>query len=194
MESRTYYNPSNGKIIRSMRADVETLELNAPPNCNYIDGIWDGQEYRIVDNQPVSLPIRSSDCFTFDYDVGIWIDPRSESDWSAELYARREVASMPRAEFVIRCVDFGVFDKAEGMQAASGTITPTMQTIIDNLPTEEQFEASVIWAASSTIFRTNTLIINMAAAIFIDEWTLDEVFGVEWPEPLSSWPAGKLHP
>ena len=47
---------------------------------------------------------------------------------------------------------------------------------------------------ATVIDRTNPLIINMAAAVYIDEWTLDNVFGVTWPEPLASWPAGQLHP
>ena len=39
---------------------------------------------------------------------------------------------------------------------------------------------------ATVIDRTNPLIINMAAAVYIDEWTLDDVFGVTWPAPDSA--------
>ena len=95
---------------------------------------------------------------------------------------------------MLRCTSFGILTEAEGIEAASGGVPPAMQAIIDSLPAEEQFEAHVRWAAATVIDRTNPLIINMAAAVYIDEWTLDDVFGVTWPEPLASWPAGQLHP
>ena len=185
-----YYDEGNDciAILNEISEDYSNIAYYEVP-----DGASANDLY-IFDNELRIKPPRPNPFCTFDRSLGVWVDPRTESDWTTELYARREVTSMSRADFIIHCVDFGVFNEAEGIQAASGTISPTMQSIIDDLPTEEQFQATVIWAASSTIFRTNTLIINMAAAIFIDEWTLDEVFGVEWPEPLPSWPGGKLHP
>ena len=187
------YDPSTERIeVQNMPPsqfdeDCVFLELPGDIHPNYL--YFHNGEIHILPPKP-----DQGNYWEFDRNIGEWVDPRTESDWTTELYARRAEASMPRADFIIRCVDFGVLDQQEGLQAASGTITPTMQSIIDGLPLEEQFQASVIWAASSTITRNNTLIINMAAAIFIDEWTLDEVFGVEWPDPLPSWPEGQLHP
>ena len=187
------YKLATGEIVKSgIFPDEENLLANVGVDEGTIPNIFDGTKYYVHNGQAVEYPEKS--CPECVWDGTQWVDPRTETDWNNELYARREVASISRAEFIIRCIDFGVFDKNEGRQAASGTITPTMQSIIDDMPVEEQFQAEVIWASSSTIFRTNQLIINMAATIFIDEWTLDEVFGVEWPEPLPSWPPGKLHP
>lgn len=187
------YKLATGEIVKSgIFPDEENLLANVGVDEGTIPGIFDPTTYFIQDGVAVEFPEKPSPCCVWDGTQ--WVDPRTESDWTTELYARRAEASMPRSDFIIRCVNFGVFDQQEGRQAASGTITPTMQSIIDDMPVEEQFQAEVVWAASSTIFRTNQLIINMAATISIDEWTLDEVFGVEWPEPLASWPPGKLHP
>ena len=193
MIETTIYKLTTGEIVKSgIFPDEENLLANVGVDEGTIPDIFDGTVYYVHNGQAVEYPEKS--CPECVWDGTQWVDPRTETDWTNKLYARREAASMSRAEFIIRCVNFGVFDQQEGLQAASGIITPTMQSIIDGLPLEEQFEASVIWAASSTVIRNNQLIINMAAAIFIDEWTLDEIFGVEWPDPLPSWPEGQLHP
>ena len=189
----TIYDLATGRILKQgIFPDLENVQANIGTGEGSVEGLFDSTTHFIQDGVAVEFPEKPSPCCVWDGTQ--WVDPRTESDWTTELYARRAEASMPRSDFIIRCVNFGVFDQQEGFQAASGTITPTMQTIIDGLPLEEQFGASVIWTASSTVTRNNTLIISMAAAIFIDEWTLDEVFGVEWPDPLPSWPEGKLHP
>lgn len=138
-------------------------------------------------------PPRPNAWSAFDTITETWVDTRTADDWAAELYRRRAAASMSRIDFVLVCTRFGILTQKEALVAVQGGVPPTMQAIIDGLPSEEKFEAEIRWMGATVIVRTNSLIINMSAAIFIDEWTLDQVFGIAWPDPLASWPEGQVH-
>lgn len=193
MTDYTVYS-AQGAYVKSMEMpDMADAVLNTAPGEQLVEGLHFEQTY-LKDGMVKDIPATAHPSWVFDIASEAWTDPRTEAEWTAELHARRAVASMSRIDFVLRCTSFGILTEAEGIEAASGGVPPAMQAIIDSLPAEEQFEAHVRWAAATVIDRTNPLIINMAAAVYIDEWTLDDVFGVTWPEPLASWPAGQLHP
>ena len=185
---------AQGAYVKSMdMPDEANALLNVAPDEHLVEGAHPPQTY-LKDGVVRDIPPAPHPDHIFDIDSETWIDPRTEADWTAELYARRSAASIPRIDFVLRCTSFGIMTEPEGIEAASGGVPPSMQAIIDSMPAEEQFEAHVRWAAAAIIDRTNPLIISMAAAVQVDEWSLDDVFGVTWPEPLASWPAGQLHP
>lgn len=101
---------------------------------------------------------------------------------------------MSRTEFVLVCHAFGILTEAEAELAIDGGFPPAFLAIIDMLPESERFEATIRWKGATIIDRENPLIVNMAAAIHIDEWALDEVFSIQWPAPLPAWADAQLHP
>lgn len=155
----------------------------------------DANALYIKDGEIKLRPARPHPWLTFDPDAEAWVDLRTISDWSAQLYTLRAAASMSRVDFVIKCVAAGVLSRDDGMVAAAGQVPPSLQAIIDGIPDEmAKFEAEIRWASATVIDRLNPLIISMAAFIGADEWVLDELFGITWPPPLASWPEGQLHP
>ena len=157
------------------------------------DGVSANDLY-IFDNELHIKPPSPNPFCIFDKSLGIWVDPRTESGWTDENLLVREKTSISRIDFILRCKEANILSEEEGLIAVKGDFPPTFQTIVDSLPEEERFEAAVRWAAATEIDRMNPLIVNMATAIGIDEWILDTVFGIVWPAPLPSWPAGQLHP
>lgn len=153
----------------------------------------DGSIY-LKDGEPITYGAQPSDRHRYDYAAQEWVDPWTLSAWQEDLAARRSAASMPRLNFVLSCLNFGILDQPEALIAVEGGFPQAFQAILDTMPPEEQFEAQLRWKGATEIDRTNSLIVNMAAAIHLDEWTLDQVFGVTWPPPLASWPPGQLHP
>lgn len=102
---------------------------------------------------------------------------------------------MSRIDFVLACASNDILTHAEAIIAVDGGFPAAFQAIIDGMThADEKFEAEIRWRGATVIDRTNPLIINMAASIFMDEWSLDLLFGVAWPAPLASWPEGQLHP
>ena len=49
----TIYNPDNGKIIKSLKCDFETLKLNLAGNDAYIEGFYRSDDYEIKDGAAV---------------------------------------------------------------------------------------------------------------------------------------------
>ncbi|MBY0136817.1 hypothetical protein [Paracoccus yeei] len=162
---------------------------NIPPTDEFYYEVPDGTEpdqiYIKNDDVKFYPPKPDGDNITFDYDSESWIDARTKQDWDNELQARRMAASMSRLDFVLKCHAFGILNDEEAEIAADGGFPDVMQGIIDSMPQEERFEAKMRWKMATVIDRMNPLIISMAAAIYIDEWSLDKVFGVIWPDPIS---------
>lgn len=75
-----------------------------------------------------------------------------------------------------------------------GDFRPRSSPLSTCCPQSERFEATIRWKGATIIDRENPLIVNMAAAIHIDEWALDEVFSIQWPAPLPAWADAQLHP
>lgn len=139
-------------------------------------------------------PPRPQSWLMFDPETEAWVDPRTEADWTAENNASRDKASLSRIDFILHCKQAGILTEEECLIASKGDFPPAFEAIIATMPAEQQFEASVRWAGATVIERNMPLIIDMATAIGVDEWLLDEVFGIPWPAPLGSWPEGQLHP
>lgn len=142
----------------------------------------------------VPYPEKPSIHHTFDFDNEQWVDGWNIGLWNEELKAKREAAALSRLDFVIKCHDFMILDDEEAESAIEGGFPSAMQNIVDLMPVSERFEARMRWKGATVIDRLNPLIVNMAAQIHIDEWSLDRVFGIEWPKPLASWPDGQLIP
>lgn len=121
----------------------------------------------------------------FDYDSGSWVDPRTGQDWMNELNATRAESSMSRIDFVLKCHQFGIVTEEEAELAIDGGFPPAFQAIIETMPIEQRFEARVRWKGATVVDRSMSLVQDMGAAINIDQWTLDKVFNVPWPDPIA---------
>lgn len=114
---------------------------------------------------------------------GFWSDPRPPADPAADLAAWRAQASMTRADLVIAAVGAGIIPAADAGPAARGEVTPSIQALIDALPPAHQLEATVRWAASTVIDRTNAILTALAASMGLTDAQLDQLFGLTPPNP-----------
>lgn len=189
------YNVASGRIVASGRyRDIAEAWLNVEAGQSFILGMYDPDLFDVIDGVPVELPPSPSGRHYYDWHLNSWIDSWTESKWTAELHKRREAASMSRIDFVLICVSHGILSESDAEVAVDGGFPQAFQDIIDTMPIEERFEARIRWKGAQIIDRMNPLIYQMAAAINIDEWTLDIIFGVQWPDPIAAWPEGQLHP
>lgn len=193
----TVYDPVTGRILRNLTIPewdaIEFVAANIGDGEEAVEGLFSSSEYVIRNGEPVSIPPQTSETTIFDHATGQWVDERTAADWSEALQAARDTASLSRAAFILACVPV-ILNPAEARIAAAGDFPEPFAAILATMPAEQQLEAEIRWRAATVIDRTNPLIVNMAAAANIDEWTLDEVFGVIWPPPLPDWPAEQLHP
>ena len=190
----SFYDNVTGQILKNMDATEDVILLNQPEGSSMLEGIFDLLYYYVEGGEPVAFPPKPVSESVWNWTTKSWEDLRTESNWTDENLLVREKTSISRIDFILRCKEANILSEEEGLIAVKGDFPPTFQTIVDSLPEEERFEAAVRWAAATEIDRMNPLIVNMATAIGIDEWILDTVFGIVWPAPLPSWPAGQLHP
>ncbi|MDQ7775249.1 MAG: hypothetical protein Q4615_04700 [Paracoccus aminovorans] len=159
LESRTYFDPATGEIIRAMRSDADTLALNAPPGAEYVEGIWSGQEYVIVGGVPV-------------------LRPPPAPDPGAAIEAARAAAVMPRPDFLLAAIAAGIIQPSDAGPAARGEIPPSLASVFEGLPPEVQLEAVVRWGAATMIERMNPILLALADAMDVGEAQLDGLFGI----------------
>ncbi len=171
--------------------------LNEPPegvSFTPFDDDVDVNDLYVSGGEIRLRPPRPEPWMIFDPTLGEWIDPRTPATWTEELIARRAAASMTRLDFTLACVMAGILSEADALVAVDGGFPPAFEAIIEDMPPEQSFQARMRWKGATEIDRTNPLIVDMAAAINVNEWMLDQVFGIEWPAPLADWPEGQLHP
>lgn len=190
MTRYAYYDAGNDCIatLTEISDDYSHLDYYEVPDGANVNDLY------IRDNALHVIPPRPNAYSVFDQALGLWVDPRTESDWTDANNAVRVKTSISRIEFVLYCKEANILTEDEGITAAKGEFPPAFAAIVATLPEEEQFEAAVRWAGATQIDRTMPLILSMATAIGVDEWLLDWIFDIVWPAPLPSWPPGQLHP
>lgn len=94
MISATYYEPETGKIVGHAISIEQDVQANKPEGCEILSGIWEPNEYRIIDGAAVALPVQPSEFHRFDYALNEWFDSRSVQDmWFAVRVERNRLLS-----------------------------------------------------------------------------------------------------
>lgn len=110
--------------------------------------------------------------------AGYFEDPTLEPAPPPDVSALRAKASLPRAEFLLRCVSVGILTQQEALVAAGGGIPESFAAFINEWSPEYVFEAQLRWAALTQVDRLNPLITMLAAQRGITDEQLDVIFGL----------------
>lgn len=178
---------ATGSILRTGYGEVDMLAAQHDPIAQDViapvpDDVSDDTHYW-SEAAGLFMPLPPCPGIWAVWDGQSWTDPRTPDDLAAEMEARREAASMARPDLVIAAVTAGIIPASDAAPAARGEITPTIQVLIDRLPPEVRVEATVRWAGSTRINRTNQILTAIAAEMGVTDQQLDELFGVTAPLP-----------
>lgn len=130
---------------------------------------WAGGSFRPYPPRPGDWAI---------WNGAFWTDPRPPRDPVADLAARRATTSIWRGDMVLNAVRMGIIPEADAGPAARGEITPAIQALINQMPAEYRLEATVRWAASTEINRTNRFLLELGIAMNLTDDHLDQLTGV----------------
>jgi len=81
----------SGKILGSITGPMELVELNTPPNVQYIDierdvNIPEGVYWDFEQKAFVAIGFHSNQAYVFDYEIKQWIDPRTLDEIKAQKW------------------------------------------------------------------------------------------------------------
>ena len=83
----------SGKILSSITGPMELVELNTPPNVQYIDiegdvNISEGAYWDFEQKAFVGIGSHSNQAYVFDYVTKQWIDPRTLDEIKAQKWSK----------------------------------------------------------------------------------------------------------
>lgn len=90
----------------------------------------------------------------------------------------RAAASLPRSDFLLRCVAVGILTPQDALLAARGEIPGAFATVVDGWTEAERFEVQLRWAALSEVDRNHPMILSLADQMGITAGQLDALFGI----------------
>lgn len=127
----------NGKILFSIQANSEIIELNTPKDCIAVED--PPKPNMFYENGWVDMPVQPSSNHIFDYNLKQWVDPRSieqvrEQKWS-EVKSLRDQLEFGGFEFEGNIYDSDQVSQARIMGASSSGIDQTW-TLADNTTAE----------------------------------------------------------
>lgn len=127
----------NGKILFSIQANSEIIELNTPKDCIAVEDPPNSNMF--YKNGWVDMPPQPSSNHIFDYNLKQWVDPRSieqvrEQKWS-EVKSLRDQLEFGGFEFEGNIYDSDQVSQGRIMGAAGAGIDQTW-TLADNTTVE----------------------------------------------------------
>ena len=179
-----------GEYIATLRMpDIENLMLNVNEDAGeqFVFGDFSERTY-LKNGNVVTIPEPPGSGRHWHFDVVSedWVDTRTPGDHQAALYNARRNASMDKSDLLITLAMAGILPAEDAEIAAAGTIPPTIQAVLDELPPEvfppeAAMVARIKWRSDNVISRVNPVIVLAAAALGMTDEQLDEIFGVRLP-------------
>lgn len=114
----------NGKILFSIQANSETIELNTPKDCIAVED--PPKPNMFYENGWVDMPVQPSSNHIFHYDLKQWVDPRTieqvkEQKWT-EVKSLRDQLEFGGFEFEGNTYDSDQVSQGRIMGAASAQV------------------------------------------------------------------------
>lgn len=114
----------NGKLLFSIQANSETIELNTPKDCIAVEDPPNPNMF--YENGWVDMPIQPSSSHLFDYDLKQWVDPRTieqvkDQKWS-EIKSLRDQIEFGGFDFESNIYDSDQVSQGRIMGAASAQV------------------------------------------------------------------------
>ena len=123
----------NGKLLFSIQANSETIELNTPKDCIAVEDPPNPNMF--YENGWVDMPAQPSSIHLFDYDLKQWIDPRTIEQIKAqkwtEIKSQRDKLEFGGFEFEGNTYDSDQVSQGRIMGAASAGVDQVW-TLADN--------------------------------------------------------------
>lgn len=175
----TIYDVASGRILRTMDLpdEVEAIEANIDTAAGEmaIEGDYPSDQYYVVDDEPVAFPPQPNRWHRWNWDTKAWEGYMTFQEIQTILRAE---ASLPKLEFLRRCIDLEIFDLSEASSLAMNVLGPNVQYLIDQIPSEATRETALMeWASKTVITRNDELVIAIALAGLVEQ-KLDDVFGI----------------
>lgn len=95
----------------------------------------------------------------------------------------RAASSLPRSDFLLRCVTVGILSQDDALLAARGEIPAAFASVVEGWTEAERFEVKLRWAALTQVERNHPLILSMATQMGITDEQLDMLFGLPTGDP-----------
>ena len=118
---------SNGKLLKVISGNLESIELNTPEGCQAVEDTPEPNMY--YQDGWVAMPAQPTSYHIFNYDLKDWIDPRSLDDLKAQKWA--EIKAMRDQ------LEFGGFEFEDGIydsdQVSQGRIMGAAVAGIDQI-------------------------------------------------------------
>ena len=130
----------SGKILGSITGPMELVELNTPPNIQYIDvdedvNTFDGVYWAFEQKVFVDIGFHSNQAYVFDYVTKQWIDPRTLDEIKAQKWnkikSQRDQLEFGGFEFEGNIYDSDQVSQGRIMGAASAGVDQVW-TLADN--------------------------------------------------------------
>lgn len=94
------------------------------------------------------------------------------------LAAKRNAATLTRAEFLLACVAAEIITEAEAEEAADGSWPASFDTFLRGLSFEDRIKARDTWASRADVRRNSALLALVAANRGVSAEELDTLFGI----------------
>lgn len=117
----------NGKLLLSIQANSETIELNTPKDCIAVEDPPESNMF--YQDGWVEMPAQPSPHFIFDYEIKQWIDPRTIDEIKAqkwtEIKSERDQLEFGGFEFEGNIYDSDQVSQGRIMGAAAAGVDQT---------------------------------------------------------------------
>ncbi len=127
----------NGKLLLSIQANSETIELNTPKDCIAVED--PPKPNMFYQDGWVEMPAQPSPHFIFDYEIKQWVDPRSLDEIKAQKWdgikSQRDRLEFGGFEFGGNIYDSDQVSQGRIMGAAAAMVDQTW-TLADNTTVE----------------------------------------------------------
>lgn len=97
---------------------------------------------------------------------------------AVRLAAKRDAASLPKAEFCLGLVRFKILTADDAVSASRGNWPEAMAGFLDYLTQEQAAQVQVEWATRTTIWRMNTFVLTLASWAGLRDEVVDDLFGI----------------
>lgn len=147
--SYTIFDEQTGAIHDWGEMPEDDLAANMVEGEAYIEGAFPADQYRIVGESAVELPVKPEPWLEFDFATGEWVEPRSQAEYDNALHYSRMQTEIPTGLAIHKLAEIGAYSMAEVANDEAG-IPATIREFID-LPEFPQLEKDLMLAYFKTM-------------------------------------------
>ncbi|RCW78071.1 hypothetical protein [Paracoccus lutimaris] len=171
------YGP-DGMIRRSLDVPMRDANLNLAEDERMIEGLHDPDTTVVIDGVASRVPTQPAPWMTWLPSLSAWVDLRTTDQRMADLATRRTATVIAKGALLLEAMARGLLTPDEVDALSAGQMPMRLDAALTRLAPDLRSTILTRWRLEASFGRTHPVILVAAAALGVDDATLDDLFGV----------------